>query len=295
MPDMTGHAPRSQDMVFTLFGDYLLDREHPVWTGSLITLLGQLGMSPMAVRTVLSRMARKNWLSVVKRGTRSWHGLSRRGKSLLETGRGRIYRAPARVAWDGRWSIITYSVPEERRQRRDALRARLASLGCGSLTSGVWVTPHDVTATVRAIGEELRLARQIEVFRGTHAGLSDTARLVNQCWDLAGLDQRYAAFLERWRLDFEHCRQCGLTGARAGIHKPCTEPADCFRRRFLLVHEYRSFAMADPHLPAELLPAAWHGESAARLFETYHDVLAGPAVRYVAEVCRAGDELASAA
>lgn len=282
-------------MVFTLFGDYLMARGRPVWTGALITLLGRLGMTPMAVRTVLSRMARKNWLAVEKRGTRSWHGLTRQGTRLLEAGRQRIYAPPAHPAWDGIWSIITYSVPEERRPRRDALRARLAALGCGSLASGVWLTPHDVAADVRIIGDELRLARQIEVFRGAHAGLSDAERLVRQCWDLAALDRRYAAFLERWKLDLEHCRQCGLTGSRAGIHKPCTEPADCFRRRFLLVHEYRSFAMEDPRLPAALLPAGWHGEAAARLFETYHDVLAGPAERYVADVCREGDELARAA
>lgn len=295
MPDKTTPALRSQDLVFTLFGDYLLSRERPVWTGSLITLLGRLGLTPMAVRTVLSRMARKNWLTVEKRGTRSWHGLTKKGVRLLEAGRARIYRPPAQAAWDGRWSVIAYSVPEERRPRRDALRQRLAALGCGSLSAGVWISPHDVADDVRAIADELRVSKHIEVFRGAHPGLSDDAALVRQCWDLASLDRRYAAFLDRWRVDFERCRSCGLTGARAGIHQPCTQPADCFRRRFLLVHDYRSFAIEDPDLPPSLLPAGWHGAPAARLFETYHDSLAKPAEQYVADVCREGDELKEAA
>jgi len=286
---------RSQDLVFTLFGDYLLERDRPVWTGALITLLGQLGLSPMAVRTVLSRMARKGWLSAERRGTRSWYGLTPKGHRLLASGRERIYHPLAAGGWDGQWSIITFSIPEERRRLRDALRVRLSWLGCGSLANGVWISPRDVRADVGEIATELKVARHLEVFRGEHAGGSAAARLVAQCWDLEALNRRYAAFIARWRRDFEHCRQCGMTGARAGIHTPCTAPADCFRRRFLLVHEYRAFLLDDPRLPRPLLPADWNGEAAAALFESYHDVLARPAERYVADVCAEGDDLAAAA
>lgn len=281
--------------MFTLFGDYLLERERPVPTAALITLLAQLGLSQMAVRTVLSRMTRKGWLTATRRGTRSWYGLTARGRRLLEQGRERIYHPPAAAAWDGRWTVVTYNIPEERRPRRDALRVRLSWLGCGSLANGVWVTPHDVTAAVRALADELRLRRHIVLFRGAHAGMSDAAGLVAACWDLSALDARYAAFIARWRLDRDRCRQCGLTGARAGVHRPCTEPADCFRRRFRLVHEYRAFPLDDPYLPAALLPGDWHGAEAAKLFQTTHDLLEGAAVRYVTGVCDQADAAALAA
>ena len=286
---------RSQDLVFTLFGDYLLEREDPVWTGALITLLGQLGLSPMAVRNVLSRMTRKGWLTAERRGTRSWYGLTPKGRRLLESGRERIYHQVAGPGWDGQWSIVVFSIPEERRRLRDALRVRLSWLGCGSLASGVWISPHDVRAEVLESAAELKVARHLEIFRGEHVAHASAERLVAQCWDLAELDRRYAAFIARWRRDFGRCRECGVTGARAGIHTPCTAPADCFRRRFLLVHEYRAFPLDDPYLPRALLPAGWNGEAAAKLFETYHDALAGPAERYVAEVCAQGDEIAAAA
>ncbi len=278
---------RSQNLVFTLYGDYLV-REPPVWAGALITLLGQLGLSPMGVRVVLSRMTRKGWLVASREGPRSFYGLSRKGRALLEEGSQRIYHPPLGQAWDGDWSIVTYGIPESLRRRRDALRTRLAWLGLGPLGSGLWITPHDVEADVRRIAGELRVERYVEVFRGLHAGLSDPARLVRQCWDLRALNRRYAEFLRRWTADFDSCRQCALTGLGAGIHQPCTSPADCFRRRFLLVHEYRSFPLHDPYLPAMLLPDDWYGADAARLFERYHDALEGAAERYVAEVCREG-------
>jgi len=286
---------RSQDLVFTLFGDYLLERDRPVWTGGLITLLGQLGLSPMAVRTVLSRMTRKGWLTAERLGTRSWYGLTPKGRKLLESGRERIYHPTGNAAWDGGWSVVVFSIPETRRRLRDALRVRLSWLGCGPLTSGVWISPHDVRSEIRDIAAELKLAKNLEVFRGEHLAHSSPERLVAQCWDLADLDRRYAAFISRWTGEFEHCDQCGMTGTKAGVHKPCTAPADCFRRRFLLVHEYRAFPLDDPYLPRRLLPAGWHGEAAARLFETYHDALAGPAERYVADVCAEGDEIVAAA
>lgn len=286
---------RSQDLVFTLYGDYLLSRENPVSTGALITLLGGLGLSDQAVRTVLSRMARKGWLTVERYGTRSAYGLTRKGRALLESGRERIYHPPSGAAWDGQWSIVTFSIPETLRRRRDSLRTRLAWLGFGSLSNGVWISPHDVRAEVRAAAADLRVEKHAELFRGSHEGFSDPAALVRQCWDLTALNRRYAGFLARWRPALEHCRECGISGALAAVHSPCTAPADCFRRRFLLVHEYRSFPMDDPFLPRPLLPDGWNGEAAAKLFETYHDALAEPAERYVAEVCREGDAALDAA
>jgi len=53
---------RSQDLVFTLYGDYLRHRGGEAWTGSLIGLLRLLGLWEQAVRSTLSRMSRKGWL-----------------------------------------------------------------------------------------------------------------------------------------------------------------------------------------------------------------------------------------
>jgi phenylacetic acid degradation operon negative regulatory protein len=58
------------------------------------------------------------------------------------------------------------------------------------------------------------------------------------------------------------------------------------------VHEYRTFPLADPYLPAALLPAKWHGRAAAALFDRQHAALAAPAERWVRTVCAAGDAAA---
>lgn len=294
MPQQVIPALRSQGLVFTLYGDYLLGRRRPVWTGSLITLLGQLGLSPMAVRTVLSRMVRKGWLTVERHGTRSYHGLTKKGHTLLQEGKERIYHPPRHEQWDGAWYLISYTIPEQQRQLRDQLRVKLLWLGCGALSSGLWITPHDVAREVEDIAAALRITKHVEVFRAEHVGFSDLPQLVSQCWDLAAINRRYAAFIARWSPDFSRCRTCGLPGLEGPVHHACTAPAECFRRRFLLVHEYRVFPLEDPYLPRPLLSADWHGDEAARLFESYHEVLGGPADLYVEQVCRLGERAEAA-
>jgi len=259
-------------MVFTLYGDYLLRRQGPVRAGALVTLLGALGMTPAAVRTTLSRMTRHGWLAVSHRGARSYYGLTRRARKLLEAGRRRIYHPPRARRWDGSWFLITYSVPESRRRRRDSLRVKLLWLGCGMVTNGLWMTPHDVRREVAAIAAELGLARNVEVFRARHVSGSRERALIDRCWDLGALDKRYAAFLRRWRAN---------GSARF-------TPEESFVRRFTLVHEYRFFPLADPYLPGALLPRQWRGRAAAALFDRQHAALAAPAERYVRDVCAAG-------
>src|SRR5450759_945745 len=212
MSEMT--SPRSQDIVFTLYGDYLLGREKPVWVGGLITLLSHFGVSPTAARTVLSRMTQKDWLTADRRGTRSYYGLTRRGRRLLEQGRERIYHPSRPGSWSGTWYLITYSIPESNRPLRDALRVKLQWLGCGLLANGLWITPHDVRAEVREIAVALKISKRLEVFRAEHFGFSKTSDLVTQCWDLAAINRRYAAFLARWNSALDHCATCRLATAR---------------------------------------------------------------------------------
>ncbi len=257
----------AQDLLLTLFGDYLTEREAPVWVGSLIALLAPVGVTPENARTALSRMTRRGWLRATRRGPHAYYRLTTAGRALLEAGRERIYHPPRIEQWDGRWSIVTVSIPERRRRVRDRLRARLHWLGCGMMGNGVWISPHDVRHAVAELTVELRGGARVDVFRGAHLGPGDATKLVRRCWDLDAIAARYDGFIRRWHP--ERCRR----------------PADCFARRFSLVHEYRAFPAVDPYLPRELLPADWAGDRAARVFEECQALLAEPAERHVREAC----------
>ncbi len=266
-------AQRPKDLVFTLFGDFLLHRPEPVWVGSLISLLAPLDLSEGAVRTVLSRMAAKGWLETERRGRNSFYRLAAKGRKLLEEGEARIYHPPGDEPWDGFWTLITYSIPEEVRQLRDRLRIRLSWLGCGSLGNGLWITPHDIRDEIEEIAAGLQIRGNLEVFRARHAGFSPVAQLMNQCWDLASINRRYETFIDRYAPDFERCR--------SAIETERLSDEEAYVRRFALVHQYREFPLIDPYLPTPLHPPEWGGECAAALFNAYHDLLMPLADQYV--------------
>jgi phenylacetic acid degradation operon negative regulatory protein len=272
-------AQRPQDLVFTLYGEDFLHREGAVWVGSLISLLAEFGMSEASVRTVLSRMTRKGWLTANRVGRNSFYDLSDKGRALLEEGEDRIFHPRWNEPWDGEWLLLSYTIPEIRRHLRDRLRDRLAWLGFGSLGNGLWISPHEVGAQVRDAVRQLDIEENVEYFKGRRIGDADPVQLVEKCWDLDALNAKYMAFMDRWVPNHDVCR----TQLESGE----LDPRRCFTMRFRLLHEFRSFPLEDPFLPSALLPPDWLGERAGDLFLTLHPMLEGPAEAFLTEVLAA--------
>ena len=230
-----------------------------VWTWPLITALAQLDIEEKAARQAISRTANEGLIESHREGRRTHHSLTSRGRQLLEEGADRIYgflREPA--DWDGRWFVLTVSVPEAHRQLRHQLRTRLAWAGLGSPLPGVWVTPHiDKEKEVASVVSDLN----IDAFSwiGPTAAFGDVRSLVRQAWDLDEVAARYHAFL--------------TTFSRPAP----AEPARTFVTQVRLVHSWRRFPFLDPALPPQLLPARWPGERAADLFHRQHARWSRPA------------------
>ncbi len=270
---MTSQRPR--DLVFTLFGEYLLQQPEPTWVGSLIALLRPLGLSEGATRTILSRMTRRGWLQKERRGRNAYYDLTARGRRLLEDGVERIYHTSWDAPWDGSWLLLAYSIPEDQRHVRDRLRSRLTWLGFGSLGNGLWINPHHVEQRVEETAAEMGISDHIEVFRGHRVGVDDQAALVAKCWDLPAVNARYRAFVDRWTAHMERYERSGCENLNGEL---------CYTMRFRLANEFQSFPKEDPYLPRPLLPDDWVGDRAAATFRSIHDRLVGPADAYVARI-----------
>lgn len=276
MPNSERPPVRTQFIVFTLFGDYVLPRGGTIWTSSLISLLGLLDVSERAARSTFSRMSRKGWLTASKHGRRSRYSLTAKGWMLLTQGEQRIFE-PAFADWDGLWHLVVYSLPEKKRRLRHSLRQGLTWLGFGSLAPGTWISPHNRKVEVRNLCNDLDIQQHVEVFSGTHLGFSKDRELVKQCWDLDDLAKQYRDFIKRYRPDYLECK--GGTDGEVNI-----PPEECFVRRFWLTHDFQSFPLTDPNLPTALLPHDWVGYEGRQLFDDYRRLLEQPANRFVDEV-----------
>jgi len=263
---------RTQFLIFTLFGEFILARGGSIWTSSLLSLLNHLDVGEHAARITLSRMARKGWLATRKEGRRSQYSLTPRGWSLLIQGEKRIFEPPLKE-WDGMWHIVVFSLPEKKRSLRHAFRARLPWLGFGQLAPNTWVSPHNRKTEITALGNELGIQDHIEIFSGIHSGPSEDQELVQRCWDLPNLGTQYKRFLTKFEKEYLECKNNGRDA-----------PDDCFVRRFWLIHHYQNFPRMDPNLPAALLPPDWIGFKSRQLFDDYRHILETPANQFVDEV-----------
>jgi phenylacetic acid degradation operon negative regulatory protein len=249
----TGSAS-ARSLLLTVLGEFALPRKEPVWTSTVLDALASLDVEQRATRQALARTSAEGLLAPERHGRRTAWSLTPRGEALLEEGTKRIYgfmREPH--AWDGRWLVLTVSIPETQRKLRHRLRTQLTWLGLGSPSSGLWVTPDgEKAASVSDVVAQLGLDDQSFAWVGPTAGIGDEARLVEAAWDLADVEKRYLAFLDA----FEGRRMASAS--------------ESFVAQVELVQEWRRFPFLDPDLPRELLDHDWPGPRAAAVFHDRH-------------------------
>ncbi len=86
--------------MLTLYGDFVRNREKEIGIGSLIELLGDLGLSQQAIRSGVSRMVRLGLLKTRRKGGKSYYSLTSGGINLLNEGTKRIFTRKT-SHWDG--------------------------------------------------------------------------------------------------------------------------------------------------------------------------------------------------
>jgi phenylacetic acid degradation operon negative regulatory protein len=252
-----GQGRRRHNLVFTLFGTYVLPSRRQVWSGGIVQALEDLGFTTAAARIALSRLVRKGFLSRVKEGRRVYLEMSPNLERVLAEGEERIFSfGKQQEPMFGTWTLLSYSIPEELRAERDRLRKRLTFLGFGSIHDAFWFTPRDRVDVVLRILEELQLKQYAEVFRATPVNGDEVPELVLRAWDGEHLRKLYDAFTE----EYSPYRS---TGVRQRL-----SDRDAFLVRTRAVHQFRQFVELDPELPGR--PAEQESRDAA--LETFHEV-----------------------
>lgn len=259
---------RAGSLITTVFGDSIAPRGGTVWLGSLITAMHEFGISERLVRTSVFRLAQDGWLQSKQVGRRSYYSLTEEGRERFERATRKIYGGPA-SAWDGEWTTVLMSGVAP--ATRDIVRKELGWLGFGPLSPNVLAHPvPDMTGLDRAL-ERLGLADDLVVMTGRTVRNEPGMRaLVQDSWNLGDIDERYANFVERFRpLIKAHGKDANVSTKSA------------FLVRTLLIQEYRKVLLRDPQLPAELLPADWHGTAAYQLCRNLYQVVYAPADDYL--------------
>jgi len=255
-------------IIFSLYGQHVLPRGGEIWIGSLIRALAALDFSPGAVRALVSRMQRKGLLQSQRVGRRSFYRLTGLGLEDVHRGGNRAF-IPPDDEWDGHWTVVTYSVPEERRERRDALRSALKCWRFGALAPGTWISPHPLPPEAEGKWREIGVWEHLEVFRAEHLGPSDPRALVSHAWpQLAALGDRYRVYVAEYEPVLRHFEAGTL------------DDEDCFAARLRSLIDFVTINLEDQALPFSLLPDDWPCSPARLLFKELQHALTGPAERF---------------
>jgi phenylacetic acid degradation operon negative regulatory protein len=264
----------SDTVVFTLYGQYVLPRCGEIWIGSLIQAMGLLGINAGAVRTVVSRMKRKGYLESQQVGRQSFYRLTDMGLNEIRWGGARMRVVP-NTQWDGQWTVVTYSIPEEHRDRRGALRWMLHVWGFGALSPGVWVSPGSLPREAEERCREIDVWKYVEVFRADHVGPSQPHDVVARAWpQLEALGDLYRTYIAK--------HEPVLRDFGAGK----LDDARCFAAHLRCACEFVAITLHDPALPSCLLPAGCPRPAAQLLFEEMTRALKEPAGRHFDSIYR---------
>lgn len=260
----------TQHLLVTLVVEVWWHPQHEWLPARVITrLAADLGISAGATQSALSRLAARRVLEQANAGRYSTYRLTPAARVGLLRGLRQVARFGRRSDWDRRWTVLTFSVPESDRDRREYLRGRLEWLGFGSLYAGMWlsarVEPDDLEAVCReaAVTDYVVMTVCHDDIRGKDPVLA---------WDLEQVRQQYRPFLQ-WAEGVEQRLRTGRLSDE-----------ECFGLRIRLVDRWRAFPWEDPDLPSELLGGEWTGTRAAQQFRDLYAGLAPGALAHARTV-----------
>jgi len=253
---------RVGSLIITLYGDLLAHRGGTVWLGSIITLLEPLGINARHVRTAVSRLNKDNWISPNLIGRKSYYSITASGQRRFRIATPQIYAGP-QSDWDQNWTLVI--MPDTKKINKDQAIKELGWLGFGRIAKGILAHPMpNMPATERALAELDIRDDVIILHQASHELTAVTAleTMINNCWNLEELSQKYQEFIERYR---PLCRALSENNP--------LEDKESLLFRLLMVHEYRKILLRDPRLPDRLMPRHWEGNTAYHLCRDIYQLL----------------------
>ena len=268
---MSSSAPEQlqpQELVITLLGTYVRPFRDRVWSGGLVSLLGEFGFSAGAARVALTRLVRRGLIARMREGRLVHYRVTPHADRLLAEGAGRIFSLGTPRGEGGAWTILWHQIPEDRRLELSRLAHGLRFLGFGSVQDSVWISPHDQRAGIEPLLSELGVADSAILFSAHVGAAGGLPALVSRAWDLTGLIERYDAFASEFA---PFVRQ----GARGRL-----TDVEAFLVRTRVVHLFRGFTTLDPELPEELAPLSQPRSKAVATFHSLYKGLADASQRH---------------
>lgn len=113
-------------------------------------------------RTAAGRLAQKGLVRFVTRNGLRYVEITEKGRHTLALGEIKAtHQKKSRRAWDRRYRLVMFDVPQYRRNTRDRLRRFVREYGFLRLQDSVWVYPYDCEELMTLIKADLRIGKDV--------------------------------------------------------------------------------------------------------------------------------------
>lgn len=141
-------------------------------------------------RGVLSKLKKVGWAEKITKNKEIFYRITEKGEKEFD----KILR-PLKTtgSWDGKWRLVIFDIPENKRAVRDRLRRSLAKLGLGILQASVWISPHDIRAEIEELNQKLKIGSSLRFFEVSRNNNLDRT-IIEKSWNLPELSDAYQKF-----------------------------------------------------------------------------------------------------
>lgn len=233
--------PRVISLVVTIFGDAALPRGGEIAMTDLTAITGNVGVSPGALRTAMSRLAAEGWVERQK------------------VGRNSLYRLSGQARKDSEWAagIIYAADPVSHREWIVSIDQNAVDDGAAAISKSVRILPVD--------------QRPAEVCEGRFVLLGSPLHTPKWVKDAVAPPELHDQF---------RALEAALA-AEDLFHKAAILPAlDALTARILIAHFWRRLILRHPFLPESFVPTDWPGLACHAEVAAVYRMAAGAAERY---------------
>lgn len=155
--------------------------------------------------------------------------------------------------WDKKWRILSYEIPETKRELRDKLRREVAGWGLGPWHRSFWLTPHPIIENLKELISGRDEEKYVQAFESEHV-VGDREFLIEKVWGKAKLDARYRQLFKNW-------------------HLVLSQNEDKLEKLKKVVSDYVAILKDDPGLPPDVLGEDWAGFEAFAIYKEIRNIL----------------------
>ncbi|WP_172600116.1 PaaX family transcriptional regulator [Sulfuricystis multivorans] len=266
-------------MVVTIFGDVIIPHGGEVALVSLIEAASLVGISELAIRSAVNRLADDGWLVSEAHGRCSIFSISEQGFLRSIVPMRRVYQCPD-VQWTGQWNIL---IAKEWDLERDVYAQASHDLqwaGYGRVCDNVFIRPQIDGDNMLCCAGSL-LEKKVVCFMGSVKQCPINGRIeevINRVWDISTVAARYMAFNDCYSPLLEELSK-----------SPSMRSAQAFALRLFMMHDFRRIRIIDPLLPLSLLPRDWDGIKAFDLARKIYQALLPLSEHYITEFMNVRD------